>query len=190
MIAYLKGKIEQKAEDFVIVGVDGIGYKVFCSHNVLEKLSENKEIKLLTHLYLKEGIMDLYGFLFSKERELFKILLGISGIGPKAALAITSVGSEEQLKKAIETNDQKFFEGIKGLGKKKIQKIILELTGKFKEITKTKLIDKPKDEEVRTLISLGFSSRRAKEVLSQVPEGIESSQERIKQALKISGKCK
>lgn len=188
MIAYIKGKIERKEEDFVVIETADIGYKVFCSMNTLEKFSGGEEVKLLTHLYLKEGIMDLYGFLTSKERELFKTLLGISGIGPKAALSITSIGSEEQLKKAIEIQDQKFFEGVKGLGKKKIQKIILELTGKFKEIVKAKLIDEPKDEAITALISLGFSSSAAKEALSQVPKEIQDTRERIQQALKISGK--
>ncbi len=188
MISYLKGEIKFKQDNFVIIEVANIGYKVFCPANVLDKISENIEAKILTHLYLKEGIMDLYGFLSNKERELFKILIKISGIGPKAALSIASIGSEDRLRKAIENNDYKFFEGVKGLGKKRVQKIILELTGKFKEIYKTKQVDIQKDDALQALISLGFSLQNSKNALSQIDKEIKDDKERIKQAIKILGR--
>lgn len=187
MIAYLKGKIEQKGEGFVVLEVANIGYKVFCSPNVLDKFSEGKEAKLLTYLHLKEGVMELYGFLTSKELEFFKTLVGISGIGPKTALSITSIGSEEELRKAVEAGDEKFFKGVRGLGRKKIQKIILELTGKFKEAEKSKSGSQI-GEPLKALISLGFSRSAAREALSQVPEEIQDTKKRIKEALKFLGK--
>lgn len=188
MIAFINGKVAFRGENFAVVEVAGIGYKVFCSPNVLNKISEGGKVKLLTHLYLREGVMDLYGFLNTEERELFKILLGISGIGPKAALSITSIGSGEQLKRAISAGDQKFFAGVKGLGKKKIQKIILELTGKFKEVRKLEQAAVREDEALKALVALGFSSSIARAVLSQVPGEVKGTQERVKEALKILGR--
>jgi Holliday junction DNA helicase RuvA len=188
MIAYVKGKIEDKQENFVVIDVSNIGYKVFCSSNVLDSVLEGQEIKLFTHLYLKEGIMDLYGFLDYNGLKLFKTLLGVSGIGPKAGLAIVSLGTREQIEKAVETNNMEFFDKVKGIGRKKIQKIILELTGKLKEIKKTSSTPAQTDEALSALVSLGFTSQDAKSALLEIPDAIQDTEEKIAQALKLLGK--
>ncbi|MBI1971548.1 MAG: Holliday junction branch migration protein RuvA, partial [Candidatus Wildermuthbacteria bacterium] len=117
--------------------------------------------------------------------QLFEVLRGVSGIGPKAVLAISSLGTLDQLKNAIEKNDESFFKGIHGVGAKKIQKIILELTGKIKKFAVEKHVD---DDAVHGLVALGFSRQRAREALSVVSSDIVDVQERMKQALKILAK--
>lgn len=192
MINYLKGKIETIGENFVIIEVAGIGYKVFCSPNILKKLSENEEVKIFTYFYLKENILELYGFLTVQELKVFEVLNKISGIGPKTALVISSFGSLEQLKKAIKDGNRAYFQGIKGLGRKKIQKIILELSGKIEEFKPTSWsvpFQSEEDKEViDALTSLGFSSQKAKEAIGKIPQNIKNIEERIKEALKILGR--
>jgi len=137
-----------------------------------------------TFLHLKEDKMDLYGFLKKEERELFKVLNDISGVGPKSSLYLSSYGSLENLKSEIEKGD--FYLKVKGIGKKRMQKILLELTGKIKEMKKEK--GDSSDEAVVALSSLGFSQKDAKELLKKVPKGIEKTEDRVKEALKLAGK--
>lgn len=182
MIAYLQGKIIFRRKNFLILNTGQIGYKVFLSENALNKISSNRqELQLFTSLHFKEEGAELYGFLTFKELELFETLKEISGIGPKTALGLASLGSLEKLKGAIEKGE--LLKEIKGIGRKKAQKILLELTGKIKDIEKPKEILE-KDEVLEALISLGFSSHKARLALSQVPREIKDSEKRIKEALK------
>lgn len=186
MISYLKGKIIFKGEKFIILDVSGVGYKVFLSPRTLNKIPQKGEIlKVFCFLNVRENLLDLYGFLDFKELELFEILNDIPGIGPKAAITLASFGSLENLKKAIESQGSKFYQEVKGIGKKKIQKILLELTGKMKEFNKSEAFQP--DEALEALVSLGFSPKRAKEVLSKIPKEIEDPEQKIKDALKLLG---
>lgn len=183
MIAYLDGKIILKKEKFIILDVSGIGYKIFLSKKSLAKIPEiSKPLKLFCFLNIKEDAMDLYGFLNYKELEFFEILDNIRGVGPKAALEISSLGSLEDIKEKI-LSKQNIFEGIPGIGSKKAMAIILELTGKIKRI-----FPADRDEAEESLVGLGFSRSDAKQSLDKIPKNIENSEERIKQALKILGK--
>lgn len=185
MISYLEGKIILKKESFLILNVQGAGYKVFLSEKSLNKIGKNDEsARFFTYLYLRETRIELYGFLLPEDLELFETLIEISGIGPKAALAITSIGSKEEFEKAVEKGNEEFFAGLKGIGRKKIQKIILELTGKFKEMEKKSAIQ---DEALEALLNLGFPSQKAQEAIRQVSKDVKDIEERIKKALKILG---
>lgn len=187
MISFLKGKISLKADKYIILEVNGIGYKVFLSEKTFSDLPENDEnIKIFTFLCLKEKAMELYGFLTFKEFELFEVLNGISGIGPKTSLILASFGSLEKLKKALESPDQEFFKKIKGVGQKKLQKITLEITGKIKEMEKQKNFSK--DDSLEALKSLGFTKERAKNALAQINKDVKSPEERVKKALEILAK--
>jgi Holliday junction DNA helicase RuvA len=186
MINYLKGKIALKEKDFIILEVNQIGFKIFLSDRALNKITKTGDfLKVFTYLYLREETVKLYGFLTFEELGLFEILNDISGIGPKAALAISSLGSFDELKKAIREGDQKFFEGVRGTGRKKIQKIILELTGRIQEIKKSPTKEDP---ALQALVSLGFPTQRVKEILSQLPKSIKETEQRIKEALKMLNK--
>ncbi|MCK4781817.1 Holliday junction branch migration protein RuvA [Candidatus Parcubacteria bacterium] len=187
MISYLSGKIVLKKEKFIVLDVGGVGYKIFLSKKTLEKISENdKSFEIFCYLCVRENALDLYGFLDFKELEFFELLIGISGVGPKMALEISSLGPLEKLRKEIEYQHEDIFSGVLGIGKKKARTIILELSGKLKEISKEKI--KKIDEAENALANLGFSRQKAKEALSQVPEEIKAPEKRIKQALKILGK--
>ncbi len=190
MISSIRGKICYKTEKSVIIETKGIGYKVFCSPEILEQLSKEKEVKLFTYFCLSREKAELYGFLNVETLELFETLDGFSGVGPRTALILSSFGSLEKLKKAIEAKDNKFFTEIKGIGKKKLQKIILELTGKIKEIkkNKSKKGKEKKDDALDVLKSLGFSKQEAKTALLQVSPEIKELEVKIKAALKILGK--
>lgn len=184
MIHYLKGNIKLKGEKFVIIGVGGLGFKIFCSPATIRKIPEG-EITLYTHLYSKEETVELYGFLSPVELELFETLNDISGIGPKTAMMLASLGSLEKLKEIMEKRE--LPAEIRGIGNKRMQKILLELTGKIGEIGK-KSAETQEDEVVQSLVSLGFSRQKAKEALSGIPEEVRDTEKRIKEALKILGR--
>ena len=187
MISYLKGRIILKKEKFIILEVGNVGYKVFLSQKTFAKiLGQDQEIKLFCNLDVKETSLNLYGFLDYEEFEFFEILESIRGVGPKAALEISSLGPLEKIKGRILANDERLFEGISGIGKKKAMTIILELSGKIKDIP---IFKKPKetDEAESALVSLGFSSQQAKEALDKVSKNVKESKRRIEQALKILG---
>jgi Holliday junction DNA helicase RuvA len=201
MISYLKGKIILKKdlgkERFVVLDACGVGYKVFLSKKTFSSQEiaasvastlpprNDRSMELFCYLYVRENVMDLYGFANWEEREVFELLLGISGVGPKAAIEISALGPMEKLKKAIDTGDGKIFEGIPGIGRKRIAKILLELSGKIKGIGapagKAAVADE--DPCVDALVNMGFSKMQARRVLEQIPKSM-SEEDRIKEALK------
>lgn len=184
MLSYVIGKIILRDESFVILEANSIGYKVFLSPKNLNSIAENgQELKVFTFLRFREPSIELYGFLTYDELRLFEVLNGISGIGPKTALSLTSFGTLENLKKALEKGDNQ----VKGIGKKKMQKIILEITGKIKEVSASKPSEQ-KDETMEALISLGFPLQKAKQALSHIPKQIQDPESKIKEALKILGR--
>jgi Holliday junction DNA helicase RuvA len=182
MIHYLQGKIGFIGGNFTVLETGGLGFKVFCGPETLKKISLGRETKFFCHLYLRDETAELYGFLTAKELELFETLNNISGIGPKTAMMLASVGSLEKLKEIMEQG--KLPPEIKGIGRKKMQKILLELTGKIKEISGEKREAEVADEAFQTLISLGFPAKDVKKVLEQIPQEL-NTKERIKQGLKL-----
>jgi len=197
MISFLEGKIIfksnisplRKKENFIILNVAGVGYKVFLSQKTLNKIPQLGEtLKLFCYLSVKQNSLNLYGFLTFEELELFELIENIPGVGAKAALEISALGSLEKIKKEILSGNEQMFEKISGIGKKKARVIILELTGKVKELIKEEIKEKTPDEAVEALVKLGFSRQTAKEALSKVPEDVKNIEERIKEALKILGK--
>jgi len=185
MISHLQGTIIIRDKDFIILEVNGIGYKVFLSGEALSKLSEKKQTaKLYTFLHWREGTPELYGFLSYSELELFETLNNISGIGPRTALQLASFGSLERLKSELENG--KIL--IKGIGRKKLQKIMLEITGKIKEISKLDAaVDDANKEALEALLSLGIPRQRARSALQQVDPDITDVQQRVKEVLKMLG---
>jgi len=182
MISYLSGKIILKKDKFIVLDVNGVGYKVFLSKKTFSKIPETGGLKVFCSLDVKETSLNLYGFLSAEELEFFEVLDNIRGVGPKAALEISSLGSLEKIKQRILSHDEKIFEGIPGIGRKKAMTIILELSGKIKNLSKERssAIDNAED----ALVNLGFLRPKAKEALKKVSG---SDEERVKQALKILG---
>jgi Holliday junction DNA helicase RuvA len=189
MISYLEGKIILKKDKFVIVNVAGVGYKVFLSANALSMISEiGKDVKLFCFTDVKENAIDIYGFSNPRQLDFFEILDSIRGIGPKAALEISSLGSLEEIKEKVLAKDENLFSKIPGIGRKKAMAIILELTGKIRELAPKSFAAKAAEDEAEEgLVGLGFVRQKAKLALKDVPQNL-SSEERIKQALKLLGK--
>ena len=185
MISYLKGKIISQSDNFIILDVNGVGYKVFLSLKNIARLKQGQETELFTSCFLKRETIELYGFFSQNEMRFFELLNNISGIGPKASLAITSLGTIDELKEAIEHNNQKFFDGIKGVGKKKIQKIILEIGGEIKNfgMAKKSLYSDEEKKLFNTLLRLGFSSQEIRKVIKEIPNDINNFSEKVKFSL-------
>lgn len=183
MISQIFGKIEFRGDKFVILDVSGVGYKVFCSEKTLKELPKDGEVKIFTHLILREGeTIELYGFLNYDELDLFEKLLGVSGIGPRASLNLASFGSIGALRGALISGKK----AIPGIGPKKVQKILLELG---EEITKKPKNQKTGSEEaVEALMSLGIARSKAKEAVAEVSEEIEGIENIVKEALKRLGR--
>ncbi|TSC77954.1 MAG: holliday junction DNA helicase RuvA [Parcubacteria group bacterium Gr01-1014_24] len=185
MIGSVKGKIIFKTEKFLLVEANGVGYKVNISPDTLSKAQKDVEIFLFTHTHVREDVFDLYGFLDYKELEFFEMLINISGIGPKGALAILGITSIETLKKAISAGDTSYLTKISGIGRKTAEKIVIELRDKVGE-EKTGSSLQGELDALEALKSLGYSQNQAREALKKV-EGDANTNTKIKEALKILG---
>lgn len=187
MIGSIKGKILLKTDKFLIVETSGVGYKINVSPDTLAKTQKEKGIFLFVHTHVREDVLDLYGFLNHQELEFFEMLINVSGIGPKGALAILGVTSIETLKKAIGTGDTSYLTKVSGIGKKTAEKIVIELRDKVGEEKSGSSLQGELD-ALEALKSLGYSQNEAREALKKVmPES--NTSVKIKEALKIlSGK--
>lgn len=190
MINLLEGKIEFKGERFSVINVGGVGYRVYSSHETLSKMPEkDRNVKLWTYLYVREGVMELYGFLNPEEVEFFETLINVPGIGPKGGLGIMSIAPLVTLKKAIASGDISYLTRVSGIGKKTAEKIVLELKDKMDDKeTKDKSPElKEEIDMLEALVALGYSQREAREVLAEVPPEISGVEQRIRWALKNLG---
>lgn len=184
MLSYLAGKIIYKDEKKVILERGGLGFEVFLAGSNLEQINLGDETHIYTYLLVGERALELYGCLSEKEMELFKILKGVSGVGAKTALQLASLGSIEKLKQALENG--KMPPEAKGVGIKRLQKILLELTGKIEEIKKGKT--PVNDEAFKALSALGFSKAEIIRALGYVAPEIKGLEKRVKEALKYLAK--
>ncbi len=182
MIYYLKGKIVIRKEEFLVIDVGGMGYKVLVSPEVKDSLKENATL----YCFVQKGEKEdrIYGFKSEENLKLFERLLKISGIGPKTALTIASCASMEELKKGIEKEDKKVMEKIFSAGEKKGQQVIFEISRKMVE--KREKDEEGKDEAYETLRGLGFKDGEIKKALRKVGKN-EKKEKRVKEALKMLG---
>jgi Holliday junction DNA helicase RuvA len=186
MIGSIKGKIILKTEKFLIVETGGVGYKINVSANTLSKIQEKKDkIFLFVHTHVREDVLDLYGFLDRAELEFFEMLINISGIGPRGALAILGIASIETLKKAIGTGDLGYLTKISGIGRKTAEKIVIELRDKIGEEKSGGSLQGELD-ALEALKSLGYSQNEAREALKKVSVDTDTNA-KIREALKILG---
>ena len=166
MISYLSGKIIARQDGFVIVLVNGVGYEVWLSGHSFESIPEiGQNINLFCQLEANERGVKLYGFLTASEMEFFKVVRGIQGVGPKAALEISGIGPLEKIQAEIEKGNLKFLDGIAGIGAKKAAKVILELSGQIKTAQKAGKKGQDvfaNDEAFLGLANLGFAKDQIK----------------------------
>ena len=131
MYYYVNGTVAEIGANLAVIDCGGVGYACATTNYTLAQLKRGEQAKLYTYLHVREEIFDLYGFSTQAELSSFKMLLGVSGVGPKAALAILSSGTPDQLALSIVTGDEKSLTGVPGIGKKIAQRIILELKDKL-----------------------------------------------------------
>lgn len=187
MIARLEGKIKEIDQNWIILDVAGVGYKVFVSEKILEK-SRDEKLVLYTHLYIRENLQELYGFETLDELKIFEALISVSGVGPKGALGILSHSNIKKIKDAIHQENPTIFTGVPGIGKKMASKIILELKTKLTGEELIAALPRGLDEANEALAGLGYSRAEIIKVLSEIPKDIKDPQEQINWALKKLGK--
>jgi len=192
MISNLKGKILMRGDKFIVLDVSGVGYKIFVMPEALKQARKNPDdFSLWTHLSVRETALDLYGFLEYAELEFFELLIQISGIGPKSGLGVLAVAPLDILKRAISTGDTSYLTKVSGIGRKIAEKIVLELKDKMGGLDIGDGVSgalKEEGDAIQALQSLGYSLHEAREALKEVPQEIEGTNERIKEALKKMGK--
>lgn len=194
MFAYIKGTLEMKSNDFVVIDVNGAGYKIFAPLTTINKLGEiGSSAKLHTHYHVREDNISLYGFATAEELRMFELLIGVSGIGAKSANAILASITPSKFALSVITNDVKELTKLPGIGAKSAQRIILELKDKLKseeaidnegfEIADVKIGNNNLQEAVSALQVLGYPQRDAMKAVNSVDTADLSVEDIIKKAL-------
>ena len=190
MIALIQGKAIEKFLNSVVILASGVGYEIQVTSDDYERTEINAEIKFYTFHSVRENSEDLYGFSTLMAKKLFELLITVQGIGPKAALAILSLGDAESVRSAIAAEDLTFVSQAQGIGKKTAEKLIVSLRDKVGAPTyipsrnpEKDAINFSGDEALDALIALGFTLSDATIALSDVPRDLSTS-ERVKLALK------
>ncbi|MFH1840586.1 MAG: Holliday junction branch migration protein RuvA [Candidatus Shapirobacteria bacterium] len=182
MISFLKGKIIFLGANKIDLLVNNIGYEVFLPAHKLVRLTLDQELEIFVYQYLTEDRNQLFGFLARRDKEVFELLIGVSGVGPKTALSIFAAGGGEQIIQAVQQASLVFFQQVKGLGTKTAQRIIVDLKNKAGGL---KDLDfQAQDEVVLALRGLGFRVEEIRAVLTQLPADLLTEEEKIKFALK------
>jgi len=187
VISSLKGTVISKDQKSLVLEVGGVGLQVSSTNNTLTKAKKDAAISLFTHLVVREDALTLYGFTDKETLEFFELLIGISGIGPKTAVAILNVAEPETIRKAVSSGDTSYLTKVSGIGKKTADRIVRELEDKIGTLEEGTSVSEEVD-AVEALRSLGYSQAEAREALKKVPQLVTGAGERVKAALKILGK--
>ncbi len=197
MFSYIKGVLTRKSTNYAVVECSGVGFKIFTSQNSLNspECIVGSEVTFHTYLYIKEGIMDLYGFSTAEELEMFELLLSVSGVGAKGAAGVLSSMSPSKLAFVIATDNVSEMKKAPGIGNKTAQRIILELKDKIKNESLVNVgndafsQDVPvpsgdREEAANALVALGYSSAEAANAVAKVSADVAGVEGIIKNALK------
>ncbi|HUQ85537.1 MAG TPA: Holliday junction branch migration protein RuvA [Candidatus Limnocylindrales bacterium] len=191
MIGTLKGTVEYREDPYVIVDVNGVGYKVLVPITVLARINAlGDAIKLYTHTHVREDVLELYGFSEPADLKLFEYLISVSGVGCRTASGIFSVGARSEIIQAIVGNDVAFFTSVPRLGKKNAQKIIIELKNKIGggEDLDLSADTEENNEIVSALKTFGFDPKESQDAIRALAGKGETVEEKIRLALKYLGK--
>ena len=198
MIAYLRGMLSFKADEYIIIDLNGVGYKVFMSKSAIDSLPDNNnEIKVFTYMRVKEDDVSLFGFNSNEELHTFELLISVGGIGAKSAIAIVSNITPSKFALAVITNDVGTLKKLQGIGPKTAQRIILELKDKIKteeaitlpnndEIEEKIINEENQEELIQALQVLGYRRFEINAVLPKLKQT--ELEERIKEALQYLSK--
>lgn len=182
MIAFLNGTVERQTSDGFIINVNGVGYRIVTSSKTAAKLTVKSEVKINTHLYLREDIMQLYGFADDDEQNMFESLISVSKIGPKMAVCILSAYTPGDIVRHISNKDISALAAVPGLGKKTAERIVLELKDKVGAAHFDKETYSITTEALNALVALGYSEIEARNALRDI-EDCSSAEEIVKRAL-------
>lgn len=195
MITYLVGNITEIGDTYLILETSGIGYEIFCSsHTFLEATENHKTLKIYIYEHLKEDAHDLYGFKTKEEKEIFKKLISVSGIGPKGGMQVLNLYTAQEVVEIIIAEDSKALSKVSGIGPKTAQRVILELKDSMAKLVlqelpllqKDKLENKAvKEEAIEALIVLGYSHNEAKKAVEAIFDYQDTSEKLIKKALSL-----
>jgi len=198
MFYYLEGKVTVLEQNTAVIDCHGIGFLCCVSLNTMSHLELGQQVRLYTYCNIKEDGFDIYGFHDQTEKRSFEMLLGVSGVGPKAAISILSVATPEGLALAVLNGDEKIITAAQGVGKKIAQRIILELKDKISKesaalsaVGKTRITPLPAaggkyNDASAALNVLGFSAAEISAILSTIDVNALSLEDIIKEALKLS----
>jgi Holliday junction DNA helicase RuvA len=189
MIATLRGKVLERGSGRIVIDVGGVGYLLAATSAAIRMaVPDGEEVTLVTHLYVREDALILFGFASTAERDLFELLLGVSGVGPKAALAIVSGYAPDQIRRAIVTSDHALFTSITGVGRKTAERVVIDLkdkVGSLPTVQAQDVADTPPDDHTAArdgLVGLGMSVAEAEAALRSIDADLPVG-ERIRQAL-------
>tara|TARA_B100000029_G_scaffold51859_1_gene47166 strand:- start:359 stop:940 length:582 start_codon:yes stop_codon:yes gene_type:complete len=172
VIEYISGILIKKESNFLIIDVNGMGYKIFISLNSYDKLpAVNKNVSINTFFHVTENSQTLYGFIDILEKDLFEMLISVSGIGPKTAIGLLAAVKPNEFKQRLIAGEVKMLTSLPGIGTKTAKRIIIELKDKFVKSGKDDLPldnDECNSDAFYALVSLGFKSNRVKEVIRKI----------------------
>ena len=191
MITHLKGKLVEKSPTNVVIEVNGIGYWVNISLTTFSQIPDNENIKLFTHLQIKEDSHSLYGFYSKKEREIFRLLISVSGVGTSTARTMLSSLNPQQVVEAISSNNVSIVQSVKGIGSKTAQRLIIELRDKILKIydldeTYVNSNNTTREEALSALEVLGINKKSSERLVDNIIKENQdiSVEEIIKETLK------
>lgn len=189
MIGSLKGEVTAIRAGFAIISAGGVGYRIAGTRGTIAKLTLGASTFVWTHLIVREDVLDLYGFETEDEMRFFEMLLTVSGIGPKSALAVLDIASIETLRSAISSGNSGYLTNVSGIGKKTAEKIIIELRDKvgISEVS-TDATLRGDEDALEAMRALGYSATEARDALRKVPTTVTSGTDRLREAIKIMGK--
>ena len=187
MLAYLKGTINYKGNNYLVLNVGNVGYKINAVPTLLSEVKAGDELALYLHQYVRENILELYGFKTREELEVFEELISVSGLGPKSALKTLTVAGPQEIRRAVQSGNPGELSKFSGIGPKLAEKIIIELKGKI-ELREDLEINSEDSDVIDALVGLGYKARQAREIVQKVPKDVEGSSKRIREALKLLGK--
>lgn len=190
MIAQLRGRLIEKTPTALIIDCGGVGYAVNISLNTFGKLGDDEAVQLYTKFIVREDAQILYGFAETEEREMFNHLISVSGIGPNTAMIMLSSLVPEEIAAAIQSEDVKTIQSVKGIGAKTAQRVIVDLKDKMLKMTFSSenmfsANNTNRFDALTALVSLGFDKKSAEKAIDKISTGEESVEQLIKEALKI-----
>lgn len=187
MIGRIDGTVAGLIRDTVVVQVGGVGYRTHVPVTVLSRVTEGDALALWTYLAVRENSQDLYGFETRDELQWFELLLTVSGVGPKSALAIMNAADTATLTSAISNNDASVLTRASGIGRKTAEKVVLELKDKVMVGVKGESVQPGTSSElVDALMALGYSLKEARDAAQAVPKELTTTEERIREALRLA----